>query len=272
MRDVCEQHLRGNYELEIIDEDEEARLVVAVAFQVFGRYVMNDVDKVGGIPMVMKALLDAGLMHGDVPRHLDFDPIEQPLALLLGSSDRADLPAARDHFDPEMLSWYESGDPASMAAAILRLVRVMQANPTLGILAHWMRGFGIPWNPLLDGNDALMSIGVHVASAELFHPRGIDISRYEQIALVLRKFRDPLLAQALVPPRLGRLPLQRAPLLFDLEDDVVDARQVLLRRLELELRRAPPRLPAHRPPQPPRRSPPPGGTRTRRRARPRCAA
>lgn len=32
----------------------------------FGRYVMNDVDKVGGIPVVMKALLDAGLLHGDV--------------------------------------------------------------------------------------------------------------------------------------------------------------------------------------------------------------
>ena len=32
----------------------------------FGRYVMNDVDKVGGIPVVMRALLDAGLMHGDV--------------------------------------------------------------------------------------------------------------------------------------------------------------------------------------------------------------
>ncbi len=32
----------------------------------FGRYVMNDVDKVGGIPIIMKALLDAGLMHGDV--------------------------------------------------------------------------------------------------------------------------------------------------------------------------------------------------------------
>jgi dihydroxy-acid dehydratase len=31
----------------------------------FGRYVMNDVDKVGGIPVVMKALLDAGLLHGD---------------------------------------------------------------------------------------------------------------------------------------------------------------------------------------------------------------
>src|SRR5215218_8662451 len=31
----------------------------------FGKYVMNDVDKVGGIPVVMKALLDAGLMHAD---------------------------------------------------------------------------------------------------------------------------------------------------------------------------------------------------------------
>jgi dihydroxy-acid dehydratase len=31
----------------------------------FGRYVMNDVDKAGGIPVVMKALLDAGLLHGD---------------------------------------------------------------------------------------------------------------------------------------------------------------------------------------------------------------
>ena len=31
----------------------------------FGRFVMNDVDRVGGIPVVMKALLDAGLMHGD---------------------------------------------------------------------------------------------------------------------------------------------------------------------------------------------------------------
>ena len=32
----------------------------------FGRYVMNDVDRVGGIPVVLKALLDAGLLHGDV--------------------------------------------------------------------------------------------------------------------------------------------------------------------------------------------------------------
>ncbi|TQO20820.1 dihydroxy-acid dehydratase [Rhodoglobus vestalii] len=31
----------------------------------FGNYVMNDVDRHGGIPVLMKALLDAGLLHGD---------------------------------------------------------------------------------------------------------------------------------------------------------------------------------------------------------------
>ncbi|WP_410793096.1 dihydroxy-acid dehydratase [Kribbella sp. C-35] len=31
----------------------------------FGRYVMTDVDRVGGIPVIMRALLDAGLLHGD---------------------------------------------------------------------------------------------------------------------------------------------------------------------------------------------------------------
>ena len=31
----------------------------------FGRYVMSDVDRVGGVPVVMKALLDAGLLNGD---------------------------------------------------------------------------------------------------------------------------------------------------------------------------------------------------------------
>jgi len=31
----------------------------------FGRFVMSDVDKVGGIPVILKALLDADLLHGD---------------------------------------------------------------------------------------------------------------------------------------------------------------------------------------------------------------
>src|SRR5699024_6921846 len=31
----------------------------------FGRFVMTAVDRIGGVPVVMKALLDAGLLHGD---------------------------------------------------------------------------------------------------------------------------------------------------------------------------------------------------------------
>jgi dihydroxy-acid dehydratase len=32
----------------------------------FGRFVMNDIDRIGGVPVVMRELLDAGLLHGDV--------------------------------------------------------------------------------------------------------------------------------------------------------------------------------------------------------------
>jgi dihydroxy-acid dehydratase len=32
----------------------------------FGNYVMTDIDRIGGVPVVMKALFDAGLLHGDV--------------------------------------------------------------------------------------------------------------------------------------------------------------------------------------------------------------
>jgi dihydroxy-acid dehydratase len=31
----------------------------------FGQHVMSDVDRIGGVPVVMKALLDAGLLHGN---------------------------------------------------------------------------------------------------------------------------------------------------------------------------------------------------------------
>ncbi|MFE1644827.1 dihydroxy-acid dehydratase [Microbacterium sp. P01] len=53
----------------------------------FGKYVMNDVDRHGGIPVIMKAMLDEGLLHGDAltvtgktlaenMRDLDPDPID----------------------------------------------------------------------------------------------------------------------------------------------------------------------------------------------------
>ncbi|TDN92602.1 dihydroxy-acid dehydratase [Microbacterium sp. BK668] len=53
----------------------------------FGRYVMNDVDRHGGIPVILKAMLDEGLIHGDALtvtgrtmaenlRALDPDPVD----------------------------------------------------------------------------------------------------------------------------------------------------------------------------------------------------
>ncbi len=73
--------------------------------------------------------------------------------------------------------------------------------------------------------------------------RAFDARR--QLAILARKEHllpaPVLVAQPLVAARLRRLPLERAALLFDLEDDVVDANQVLLRGLELQLRGAAPR-------------------------------
>lgn len=53
----------------------------------FGKFVMNDVDRHGGIPVIMKAMLDEGLLHGDALtvtgktlaenlRALDPDPVD----------------------------------------------------------------------------------------------------------------------------------------------------------------------------------------------------
>ncbi|GMA30752.1 hypothetical protein GCM10025875_07440 [Litorihabitans aurantiacus] len=53
-------------ELTLADFDRVASRVPHLGdLKPFGRYVMNDVDRIGGVPVVMKALLDAGLLHGD---------------------------------------------------------------------------------------------------------------------------------------------------------------------------------------------------------------
>ena len=53
-------------ELTIDDFDRIGRRVPHIAdTKPGGRYVMNDLDRIGGVPVVMKELLDAGLLHGD---------------------------------------------------------------------------------------------------------------------------------------------------------------------------------------------------------------
>ena len=53
-------------ELTLADiEQVTAKVPLLGNFKPFGQYVMNDLHKIGGLPMVMKTLLDAGYLHGD---------------------------------------------------------------------------------------------------------------------------------------------------------------------------------------------------------------
>jgi dihydroxy-acid dehydratase len=53
-------------DLELNDFDRISRRVPhLVDVRPAGRFVMSDLDRVGGVPVVMKELLDAGLLHGD---------------------------------------------------------------------------------------------------------------------------------------------------------------------------------------------------------------
>jgi dihydroxy-acid dehydratase len=53
----------------------------------FGKYVMTDIDRIGGIPVVMKALLDAGLLHGDVMTCTGFTMAENLAAMDIAPLD-----------------------------------------------------------------------------------------------------------------------------------------------------------------------------------------
>ncbi|MGI9197749.1 MAG: dihydroxy-acid dehydratase [Candidatus Nanopelagicales bacterium] len=73
-----------------------SRVPLLADLKPFGRYVMSDVDRVGGIPVVMRALLDAGLLHGDcltvtgktVAENLvEIDPPDPDGVILRASSD-----------------------------------------------------------------------------------------------------------------------------------------------------------------------------------------
>jgi dihydroxy-acid dehydratase len=53
-------------ELTLADiEQVTAKVPLLGNFKPFGQYVMNDLHRIGGLPMVMKTLLDAGYLHGD---------------------------------------------------------------------------------------------------------------------------------------------------------------------------------------------------------------
>ncbi len=48
--------------------------------------------------------------------------------------------------------------PYAVAPAVAGVLWLFLFNPTLGVVAHWLKGLGIAWNPLLDGTDALIMV------------------------------------------------------------------------------------------------------------------
>ncbi|MCM5569532.1 sn-glycerol-3-phosphate ABC transporter permease UgpA [Burkholderiaceae bacterium FT117] len=48
--------------------------------------------------------------------------------------------------------------PYAVAPAIVGVLWMFLFNPTLGIVAHWLRGFGIDWNHVLDGDQAMILV------------------------------------------------------------------------------------------------------------------
>jgi sn-glycerol 3-phosphate transport system permease protein len=50
--------------------------------------------------------------------------------------------------------------PYAVAPAVAAVLWLFLFSPTLGIVAHWLQGLGIAWNPLLDDTDALILIVV----------------------------------------------------------------------------------------------------------------
>ncbi|MEP7327856.1 MAG: sn-glycerol-3-phosphate ABC transporter permease UgpA [Betaproteobacteria bacterium] len=59
------------------------------------------------------------------------------------------------HVYKTLLIW-----PYAVAPAVAAVLWLFLFSPTLGIVAHWLQGMGVDWNPLLHDNDALILIVV----------------------------------------------------------------------------------------------------------------
>jgi glycosyltransferase involved in cell wall biosynthesis len=147
------------YELDVvvraIARIRDERTALPIVFDVYGR---GDAEPSLASLAAELGIADRLILHGRVP----LDSIPAALAMVdIGVSPiqrnpfteismptkaleyavmgkpvvAADLPAAREHFDDPMLSWYEPGSVAGLAAAILRIVDDPVARETAARLA-----------------------------------------------------------------------------------------------------------------------------------------
>jgi len=67
----------------------------------------------------------------------------------------ADRVVRMSRFYTTLLIW-----PYAVAHAVAAVLWLFLFNPTLGIVAHWIKGLGIGWDPVLDGGDAMILVVV----------------------------------------------------------------------------------------------------------------
>ena len=84
----------------------------------FGRYVMSDVDRVGGVPVIMRGLLDAGLLHGDCLTVTGKTVAENLADINPPDPDGTILKASNDALAPTGGITILSGSPAPEGAGV----------------------------------------------------------------------------------------------------------------------------------------------------------
>ena len=154
-----------------------------------------------------------------------------------GGVRRPRRPGRRDLQD--LLIW-----PYAVAPAVAGVLWLFLFNPTLGVVAHWLRGFGIDWDSLLNGNHA------HDPDR---HRRRLEADQLQLPVLPRRPAVDPEVADR------GRRDRRRraGPALLDdrvpaaVADDVLPARRQHRLRVLRHVRRSSTRrrraVPARRP-------------------------
>jgi len=139
-----------------------ARVPLLGNFKPFGQYVMNDLHAIGGLPMVMKSLLDAGYLHGDC-----LTVTGRTLA-----ENLADAPQRPDHQDV----FYSPERPFAPAGRHIRILRGNLATEgcVLKISGKEMADFTGPARVFEREEEALEAI-----LAGRIRPGDVMVIRYE---------------------------------------------------------------------------------------------
>ena len=135
-------------DLELDDFDRISRAVPhLVDVRPVGRFVMSDLDRVGGVPVVMKELLDAGLLHGDCLTVTGATVAENLAALEIPAPDGAVVRPLAEPIHPE-------GGTAILYGSLAPEGAVMKIA---GAASLMFRGRARPFDSEQDAFDALTS-------------------------------------------------------------------------------------------------------------------